>query len=150
MNFETYHAAVLRLARNADDVQQLAVGSRGTSRARKPKRVARALLDRDEARTITAAAALVIQDRGEEWCFKHPAAFQADVISYLPLVARIVLTAASLLLGGGGVWVILLRTLIPAVIDLLLSRSARPAEPTAVADEWALVASTARDVLNRG
>ena len=31
------------------------------------------------------------------------AAFQADVISYLPLVARIVLTAASLLLGGGGV-----------------------------------------------
>lgn len=154
MDFETYHASVIEHAiafSDADDLDRVtrrsAVRKPGKRKPRKRK-PSQALLDRPEAKQITAAAALVIAERGEDWVCAHPREFRTEIIQHLGTIAQIAITVLSFVTGAGGVWVILARILIPAILSFLSSRS-RPmfgAEPASPSD-WQGVTETAQQIL---
>lgn len=77
--------------------------------------------DAVKVRRVMAACALTIAQRGEIWCREHPAAFVDLVKSNLGMFLGLVLTIVGLFTGGG-VWLTLLRWIVPAVIDWLNSR----------------------------
>jgi hypothetical protein len=115
MDFNTYHAAVVYRTRS------FASAAQGFKR----KQVKQKDLNGAKARRITAAAALVIADRGEEWCRRNPQAFEASVLSHLGTIANIAITLFGIF-SGGGIWIALAKILIPAVITFLVDRAMTP------------------------
>ena len=115
MNFETYHKSVVS--------RSLSFSSAARTFARRP------ILNRKfpelngaKARKVTSAAVLVINERGEEWCRRHPQQFESEVLSRLGTVANIAITILGFF-SGGGIWMTLAKILIPAVITLLNDRA---------------------------
>lgn len=104
MNWSSYRTAVLHRASLAA----------GYSACRAPG-------DEGKADKVLAAAAIVIADKGPDWCIANPRAFTDLVKANLGTVVRVVLTVVSLLTGGG-TWLLLLRTLLPAVLEYLAQR----------------------------
>lgn len=111
MDFETYHAAIVDRTRCYASA----------SRVFKRKRVRNRDLSGSKAKRVTAAAAVVIAERGEEWCRRNPKKFEASVLSRLGIVANIAITILGIF-SGGGIWIALVKILIPAVIWFLNDR----------------------------
>lgn len=114
MDFESYHAAIVSRSRTCSSA------ARGFRRRR--RKVKERDLTGAKARRITAAAALVIAERGEKWCRRNPLAFEAAVLSRLGLVVNIAITILGIFTGGG-IWIALAKILIPAVIWFLNDRT---------------------------
>ncbi len=77
----------------------------------------------DEAKTkkVLACCAIVIRDRGLQWCRDNPRKFEDAVKSKLGTAARIAIFVLGFLTGGS-VWLSLLGWIIPAVIDWLTTQ----------------------------
>jgi len=148
MDFDQYHSSVLEHAIAFGDAATVARAIRKPGHRPKRKKPSRSLLERPEAKQLTAAAALVISERGEEWCLAHPIEFRAEVVKHLGTIAQIAITLLSFVTGVGGVWVLLARILIPAILSFLSARvrpmsGAAPASP----DDWHGVTSKAQQIL---
>ncbi len=72
----------------------------------------------ERANKVIAACALVLQERGVEWAFANQREFFELVKNNLGTWISLVLTVASLF--GGGPWLLLLRWIVPAVIDWII------------------------------
>jgi hypothetical protein len=73
--------------------------------------------DDKRAKQVIAACAVVIRDRGAEWCRDNPSLFRSDVLKQLGMAVRIALFVAGMF--GGGIWLTLLRWILPVVIEWL-------------------------------
>jgi hypothetical protein len=148
MDFDQYHDTVLEHAIAFGDASNVARAIRKPGKRPSRKKPSQTLLERPEAKQLTAAAALVIAERGEEWCLAHPTEFRSALIKHLGTIAQIVLTVAGFVTGTGGVWMILAKILIPAILSYLSTRS-RPKFGAAAAspDDWRSVTGTAQQIL---
>lgn len=115
MDFQTYHTAVV--------AHSMAYSGVATHGRRARRQLARVDLHGKQARQMTAAAALVVDDRGVEWCRRHPREFREAIFRKLGFWANLALGLLGLFTGGG-VWLTLARILIPAVLSFLSDRSA--------------------------
>ena len=74
--------------------------------------------DSEHSQTVLAAALQVIAAKSPEWCLQNPEDFSNLTKDQLGLLVNIALLVANLF-GGGGVWLTLLKWLLPAVLDWL-------------------------------
>jgi hypothetical protein len=111
MDFETYHKAIVDRTKTYSSAAM-----EYRRKRRKP-----ADLEGAKARRVTAAAALVIAERGERWARKNPRAFEASVLPRLGIIANIAITLLGIF-SGGGIWLALIKILIPAVVWFLNDR----------------------------
>ncbi len=148
MDFEQYHDAVLSHAMAFSDAATVARAIRKPGKRSARKKPSQTLLERPEAKQLTAAAALVIAERGEKWCLAHPIEFRSALIKHLGTIAQIVLTVAGFVTGTGGVWMILAKILIPAILSYLSTRS-RPkfGDAPSSPDDWHGVTGTAQKII---
>lgn len=72
---------------------------------------------------VTAAAVLVLRDRGPAWALANPGQFQSEVLQYLGLATRLALFVGGLFLGGGSIWLTLARILLPIVRNIVTDKS---------------------------
>lgn len=79
---------------------------------------------RDDGRTdrVIAAAAVVLSERGPQWCLDNPKGFTDAVQLSLGTWVKIGIALAGLFTGGGSIWISLIGEVIPAVLELLQER----------------------------
>lgn len=77
----------------------------------------------DPAKTkqLLACCAIVVRDRGLQWCRDNPRRFRDEVLKHLGLLARLGIGLASLF-GGPSVWLMLAGWIIPAVLDWITAQ----------------------------
>ena len=73
---------------------------------------------------LTAAAVLVVNERGPEWCAAHPEEFKDAVMDQVGFWLKIVLTLASFFAGGAGIWFTLASYILPAVLHWFSQKTA--------------------------
>lgn len=73
---------------------------------------------------LTAAAVLVVNERGPDWCTAHPEEFKDAVMDKVGFWLKIVLTIASYFAGGAGIWFTLASYILPAVLHWFSQKTA--------------------------
>lgn len=98
-----------------------------------------------KAEQVLAAAVLVANERGPEWCAGNPEAYQTAVINSLGIWLKVAVFIAGLFTGGS-LWLTLAGYLLPAVISWFTAQAAAGAYGSA-SDELASLAREAEEFL---
>lgn len=76
----------------------------------------------DKPDRVIAAAALVLSERGPQWCLDNPTAYRDLTLKKLGPFIKIAATLLGILTGGSTIWLSLAASIIPAILELLQTR----------------------------